>query len=345
MDPALERLVLNPDCHTQGGAARGVCIPDHSAFIKIIAQYGYAFTPTAMHSARSVGYGGFQFSLEANYTTIDNSATYWKEGTEGGRDPSDNTAYIQGSPAGVLQLYSAKVRKSFGFGLELTGVAGFMPSTSFISTGADIRMSLLEGFRSGIGGAVPDFAIGGAVRTTMGTPQFQLTVVSIDAQMSKPLPIAESSVITPWIGYQYAWTFGDSGVIDFTPQTDPIDFCDYTGDNIPGTPWPSSSPPMPVDKDGNRIYNGQPVCKTGPSGVAGTSADFNNNQVFDNARVKRQRGLVGLSFRHEVVNVGFQFIFDLFSPGETQSSDSAESLALADMGRQYSFVIEGGAQF
>ncbi len=320
----------------------GQCIPDHAAFINIIAQYGYAFTPTAMHSARTVGYGGFQFSLEGNYTTIDNSADYWKDGTQGARMTATDAASKEGSPAGVLQLYSAKVRKSFGFGLELTGVAGFMPSTSFISTGADIRISLLEGFRSGIGGALPDFAIGGAVRTTMGTPQFHLTIASVDAQLSKPLPIAESSVITPWLGYQYAWTFGDSGVIDFTPQTDPLDYCDYTGDAVPGTPAtgvPSGAQPYPPP------YDGAPVCKVGPNGKTGNSADFNNNMVFDNARVRRQRGIVGMSFRHEIVNVGFQFIFDLFSPGDSQPSDSAEALAMENMGRQYSFVVEAGAQF
>jgi len=341
MDPALERLVLDNSCHTDAGAiGDGPCVPDHAAFISLIAQYGFAFTPTAMHSAKTVGYGGFQFSLEGNYTTIDNDAEYWKRGTQGTRDTSTGAASVVGNPAGVLQLYSAKVRKSFGFGLELTGVAGFMPSTSFISTGADIRMSLLEGFRSGIGGALPDFAVGGAVRTTMGTPQFHLTVVTIDAQVSKPLPIAESSVITPWLGYQYAWTFGDSGVVDFTPQTDPLGFCDYTGDAVPGTPPTTEAPDAPPPP-----YNGSPVCKEGVNGQMGSTVDFNNNQVFDNARVKRQRGLVGLSFRHEVVNVGFQFIFDLFSPGETQTGDSAEAAALKDMGRQYSFVAEAGTQF
>ncbi len=319
------------------GAYYGQCNPDNAAFINLIAQYGFAFTPTAMHSARTVGYGGFQFSIEANYTTIDNSADYWVEGTQGPDMNATGAASTKGSPAGVLQLYSAKVRKSFGFGLELTGVAGFMPSTSFISTGADIRISLLEGFRSGVGGALPDFAIGGAVRTTMGTPEFHLTVASVDAQLSKPLPVAESSVITPWLGYQYAWTFGDSGVVDFTPATDPLDFCDYTGDAVPGTP-PTETTPVPP-------YNGAPVCKKNAEGVGGNSADFNNNQVFSNARIRRQRGIVGLSFRHEVVNVGFQFIFDLFSPGETQPGDSAEADAMKDMGRQYSFVVEGGAQF
>src|SRR6185503_4682215 len=169
------------------------------------------------------------------------------------------------SPQPILQLYSLKFRKGFGFGLELTGVVGFMPKTSILSGGADVRMSLLEGFRTGVGGILPDLAVGGGVRTITGTSQFQLTVVGIDGQLSKPLPIADSSIITPWIGYQYLFIFGDSGLVDLTPGTDALGYCNYTGQNIPGNADP--------DKSVNNVptYDGQPVCD------GGSPLDFNNN--------------------------------------------------------------------
>ena len=171
-----------------------------------------------MHSARTTGFGGFHLSIEAAYTKIDDGAHYWKHGTQGPVDPSTNQAsIINNSPQELLQLYSAKIRKSFGFGLELTGVVGFMPKTSIMSGGADVRLSLLEGFRSGIPGILPDIAVGGGVRTITGTPQLQLSVAGLDVQVSKPLPIADSSILTPWIGFQYLWIFGDSGLVDLTP--------------------------------------------------------------------------------------------------------------------------------
>lgn len=340
MDPAIERLVLDSRCRTNTGAyqddpatltqlvastGKAWCSADHAAFKRLINQYGFALAPTAMHSARTTGFGGFHLSIEAAYTAIDNDADYWKLGTQGTRDQSSNRFSIRNTdPVSVLQLYSAKIRKSFGFGLELTGVVGFMPKTSIVSGGADARLSLLEGFREGIPGILPDIAVGGGVRTITGTPQFQLTVAGLDAQISKPLPIADSSIITPWVGYQYLWIFGDSGLVDLTPGTDPIGYCNYAGQDVPG-----------VGSPGN---DGQPVC------VGGSPLDFNNNVVFEKARLERQRLMFGLNYRYEMVSIGGQFITDIVDPADAQNSDEdAEILDGED--RQWTLVFELGAMF
>ncbi len=332
MDPALERLVTNPECRNElgefqrGRAAR--CLTDDAAFKKLVNQYGFAFAPTAMHSARTTGLGGFHFSVEAVYTRIDDDAEYFEQGTQGPVDPSTDLASIRNNnPQALLQLYSAKVRKSFGFGLELTGAVGFMPKTSIVSGGADVRLALLEGYRTGLMGILPDVAVGGGVRTITGTPQMQLTVAGVDVQLSKPLPIANASVITPWIGYQYLWIFGDSGMIDLTPATDAIQACNYPGPNVPGNPDPN--------KTG---FDGQPVCN------GGSSDDFNNNVVFDNARLERQRIMAGFTYRYEMVMAGAEFITDLFPPGDVQSSDE-DGRILEDEDRQWSIVLELGAMF
>jgi hypothetical protein len=365
MDPAIERLVLDERCRSSAGefqdddatlaallagpGGKAYCVPNHLQFKRMINQMGFAFAPSAMHSARTTGFGGFHLSLEAAFTKIDDGALYWQKGTQGPIDPSNNRAsIINKSPQSMLQLYSAKIRKSFGFGLELTGVVGFMPKTSIISGGADVRLSLLEGFRSGIPGILPDIAVGGGVRTITGTPELQLTVVGLDVQVSKPLPIADSSILTPWIGYQYVWIFGDSGLVDLTPATDAVGYCNYAGANVPGNPDP--------DKPGT--YDGQPVCR------GGTSADFNNNTVFDNARLERQRMLFGLNYRYEMVMVGAQFITDIVDPADAQAGDDTtttfgrdtpngpvvkkpipDSDALKDEDRQWTLVFEVGAMF
>ena len=99
-----------------------------------------------MHSARTTGIGGFQLSIEAQYAKIDDGAEYWKYGTQGPVDPTRNLASIvNNSPQSMLQLYSIKATKGFSFGLEVTGIAGFMPKTSMLSGGADVRMALLFG--------------------------------------------------------------------------------------------------------------------------------------------------------------------------------------------------------
>ncbi|HVU00239.1 MAG TPA: hypothetical protein VHE30_00755 [Polyangiaceae bacterium] len=327
---------------------RDSCFPDGAAFKKLINQWGFALAPTAMHSARTTGFGGFHFSIEAVYSKINGDADYWKLGSEGPRDSSSGGASaFNKSPPGVVSQYSARVRKSFGFGLEVATTVGFVPSTSILTGGADARLALLEGFRTGFLGILPDVAVGAGVRTITGTPEFQLTTVGLDAQISKPLALASQSVLTPWIGYQYLWIFGDSGLIDTTPATDPVGYCNYAGQNLPGAP---ANP-----KSGTR--DGQPIC------AGGSPIDFNNNVVFPNARLERQRMMFGANYRYEMVSFGTMFITDVVDPEDAQTGGSnvivpvqtagkfsgykviSDKEALKGEPRQWSLVLELGAMF
>jgi hypothetical protein len=383
LNPALGRLVLDHRCNAQGlglGASSGdsahylggnptsigrfndnaadraaytantgrdSCVPDDAAFRKLVNQLGFAFAPTAFHTARTTGFGGFQFSIEAVYTKIDNGADYWKLGTEGARDPnSDRASRFNAGPPGVIQTYSLRIRKAFGFGLEAATQVGYVPSTTILIGGADVRMSLLEGFRTGVGAIFPDVAVGAGVRTITGTEQLQLTTVGLDVQISKPLPLANQSVLSPWIGYQYLWIFGDSGLIDTTPATDPVGYCQTSGPNVPGNPDPGKR------VSGTPVYDGQPVC------AGGSPIDFNNNVVFRPARLERQRLMFGLDYRYEMVTFGLEFITDLISPSDAQAGNDTITIpkgnktvtqsdkdTLADVPRQWSFVLQLGAMF
>jgi hypothetical protein len=313
-------------------------MPDDEAFTKLINQYGFAFAPTAMHSARTTGFGGFHLSIEAAYSTISGDEEYWKQGTQGTRDPNTNQASSENtSPPSLLQLYSLKFRKGFGFGLEVTGAVGFMPLTSIVSGGADVRLSLLEGFRTGIGGFLPDVAVGGGVRTVTGTPEFQLTVMGFDGQLSKPFPIANQSVITPWLGYQYLFIFGDSGLIDLTPGTDAIQACNYSGNAVPGNPDPNKT--TEPNGAGELVYDGGPVCQGGA-----LPFDFNNNTVFDPVRLRRHRLIAGVNYRYEMVMVGGQFMFEPISPADAQPNQEDKD-ALSGESKQYAFMFEIGGMF
>ena len=321
MDPALNRLVhpLARGCLAKGPDGTGAfynprsgfsrCVPDDAAFAKLVAQYGFAVAPTAMRSARSTGFGGFEFSLEADYTKIDNNASYWREGTQGPQDPTTKRYSVENrSPDSMLQLYSVKIRKGFPFGLELGGQVGYLAHTSIITGGADVRLSLLEGFRAHIPGIFPDVAVGGSVRTITGTEQLQLTVAGFDAQISKQIPIAGTVQLTPYVGYSWIRIFGDSGLVDFTPNTDALSACGYAGPNLPGTAGAKAP------------YDGQPICKNG------TAADFNNTVVFNPVRLTRHRLDFGLQLRIQVVKLAAHFITDLVNPEDAnQGADYAIS--------------------
>jgi len=344
MDLAIERLVANgSSCLSADGAGRFEptsaqdCRPDNLAFKRLVNQLGFALAPPAMHTARTTGFGGFNLAFEASYTTLSSDADYWKRGTQGASNATTQQAATSNqSPASLLQQYSLKLRKGFGYGVEISGVVGVLPQTSLINGGADVRIALLEGFRKSVPGILPDVAVGGAVRTVTGTPELQLTTVGVDVQISKPLTIADTSVLTPVLGYQYVWIFGDSGLIDLTPGTNAIGACNYAGQNVPGNPDPNKTHTSPDGKVSN-VYDGQPVCR------GGSPRDFNNNTVFEAVRLHRQRLLFGVNYRYEMLLVGAQFITDLLNPSDANSGQNKTDLQ--GEARQSSFVFELGAMF
>jgi hypothetical protein len=348
MDPTPERLVLQPPGLPMGASCQGIaanpesvlhapfaagalpnafgCRPDNAAFKNMVSELGFAIAPTAFHPARTTGVGGFALTFESSYTKIspDGQSTapdgtktsYWHQGTQGAVDPNTKKFSItNNSPDSLIQVYSLKARKGLPFGFEITGALGFIANTSMWVGGADIRWSLLEGFRTGAMGILPDVSIGGGVRTVTGTPKFTLTAVGIDAQISKPIAIADSASITPYLGYQRLIIFGDSTVVDSTPNVDPSAQCGATGTDTMGAP----------------------VCHNHLSNGAPNNGDYNNNIVFDKVRTHRHRGIVGLSYKYEILFLASQFLFDLTPPNDENPGLSAD--------RQWTLSFEAGVFF
>ena len=141
-------------------------------------------------------------------------------------------------------------------------------------------------------------------------------------------------MLTPWVGYQYLFIYGDSGLIDLTPATDAIAYCNYAGSAIP----PNSKEVPTAGGGTEQVYDGSTVC------AGGQPYDFNNNVVFDAVRLRRHRLLAGVNYRYEMVLVGAQFIMDLVPPADAQS-DPQDSADLAGEASQYSFVFELGGMF
>jgi hypothetical protein len=211
MDPALGRLSLG-DCSTAG-----VCTPDQAAFVRLMSQWGAALLPATPHDAKSNGLSGLELSLHGAFTSIDAGADYWQRGTVG-----EATADRNADPSSFLMLYSFEARKGLGFGVEVAGNIGLMPETSLVSWGADVSLSVLEGFRRGVLGYLPDVSLGAAVREVSGLGLMELSTLALEARLSKPLVIAGRHVLTPWLGYQYGFIMAESGYVDFTPARDAL---------------------------------------------------------------------------------------------------------------------------
>jgi hypothetical protein len=307
------------------------CRPNNIAWANLMSELGYAIAPSAFHPARTTGLAGFALSLEASFAHInaeavadaDSSRTqYWHLGTRGPIDPGKHQfSVVNNNPDSLLQIYSIKARKGLAYGLEIAGVLGYVANTSLWLGGADVHWALLEGYRTGLLGYVPDVAIGGGVRTLGGSPKFFLTSIGMDAQISKPITLADSAVLTPYLGAQRLIILADSTVVDLTPNVDPLQQCGYQGQN-------------PQD--------GTPTCSktlTTNTGQIQNDGDFNNNVTFHKARIHRWRGLAGLTYRYEILYLAGQFAMDIEDPA-TENADLGISGA-----RQWTVSLEAGVFF
>jgi hypothetical protein len=350
MDPAPERLIIqprnpngtpvlpghscqdvavNPELAVAAGIAPNSvpCLPDNAAFRNYISDLGTAIAPTAFHPANTTGFGGFALTFDFSFSKInaDGVSTaadgtqrkFWQDATEGPKDPTTKAYGTKNpNPDSILGIYSLRARKGLPFGFEVGTSLGWVGSTSLWVLGADVRWSALEGFRTGVMGIIPDVSVGMGVRTLTGTHKFSLTTLGVDVQMSKPIPIAEQMSLTPWIGYQRLYIFGDATVLDATPNVDALDQCGYSGTD-PNT--------------------GAPVCRNKLSNGFPNNGDFNNNFVFERVRTQRHRGIVGLAYRYEFIYIATQMIFDL-------TSGADEGNGLIDS-RLWTYSLEGGVWF
>jgi len=317
------------------------CMPNNVSWANMMSELGFAIAPNAFHPARTTGLGGFALSIEASYAHINADATdstgtqYWHQGTQGSVDPTTKQFSIRNnSPDSLLQIYTLKARKGLAYGFEVTGALGYVSNTSLWVGGADIRWAVLEGFRTGVLGYLPDIAVGGGVRTLGGSPKFFLTTVGVDAQISKPIALADSAVLTPYVGAQRLYIFADSTVVNLTPTVDPVQQCGWQGNNVPGNPSAPGNTP-------GGVYDGSPVCKNKLSNGAPNNSDFNNQVTFQKARLARWRGIAGLNYRYEVLWLAGQFAMDLTDPSEN-GPDHNEYITGA---KQWTVSLEAGVFF
>ncbi len=362
MDPTPDRLSLNPPGLPSGwncqhiaadpngfvkqypgyksGTQLPTCLPNNAGWANLMSELGYAIAPSAFHPARTTGFGGFALSLEASYAHINADATdsngvqYWHQGTQGATTPNGKFAATNSSPDSVLQIYTLKARKGLPFGFEIAGALGYIANTTLWLGGADLHWSILEGYRKGVLGYLPDIAIGGGVRTLSGQQEYFLTTVGIDAQISKPIALADAAVLTPYVGAQRLIIFTNSANVNLAPGVDALAVCGYNGDNT-NNPNPSSN-------------DGSPKCKNDTKTQSYSSTPFNDQTVFQKQTFYRWRGIAGLTYRFELLYLAGQWAMDMEDPsaenGSLGGGNGVNSVGITGS-RQWTLSLEAGVFF
>jgi hypothetical protein len=311
MDPELSRLRLPPG---KGGCpASGPFCPNDEAFERLVSDLGVGVAPAVDGGAASLGLRGFSLELSLSFTPI--SGRHWIQGSAG---PDAAAHAFNPSPDGMLTWNRLELRKGLPFGLEVGGVVGHGLDTSLWLLAGEVRASLFEGYRSGLG-ALPDVAVRAVFQSLLGSPQLSLHTWSFDVTLSKPYVVGGRHRLTPLLALQALIVSAQTRPIDLTPDESAWDAC-------------AQPPPMPTSDDPDET----PALPAGAA-CASTSAaqDLQNTRTFADVNQTRIRVFAGIEERYGPFSSALSLGLDLTVPqrradtaGDGVDSDLRRALTL-----------------
>ncbi len=192
---------------------------DNLAFRSLASQLGVVMAPRLMTPSDTLGFGGFQFTVDLQFTEIDNTATYWRA-LASSPDPAATDIAHGNNLLPTIGFYARKgiwfPVPSFEFGLGATHLL----DSSIWSAQGYIKLALHEGFHDL---PVPSAAVRAGASRVMGTEQIDLTIASLDVSISKDFGFQSTLTLSPYAGWNLLWVVPRSEVIDKTPHIDLAD--------------------------------------------------------------------------------------------------------------------------
>jgi hypothetical protein len=325
MDMALSRLRIRaedpavvPDtaCPSSfaGGLRRDWC-SDDVAWRRLMTQFAGGLIPPILLPAHTRGMRGIYVGVESFITGVSADDESWARGTEGDGPDSRNRFVDQ-----VIAWQRINARKGLPFGFELGASLGFAANTSYWTLGTEVRWALLEGLRDrNTSVYFPSVSVRGAVQALVGDPEVNVTVPSIDVSIGERFILGDTVELSPYVGAQVAWVFGDTELVDLTPERDAYNECNPSP-SLPGAP---GGPPLGTDA---------PYCR-------GDGTDFNHNVVFPRIRSMRARVFAGAQVRYEWFALTGAFAFDAAAPHDLDAS------LPSDLPRQWSVNLGAGVSY
>ena len=195
-------------------------IPQNAELRALTSQLGVVLAPHLLTPADTLGFGGFQLTVDYATTSIDADAAYWRA-RRGSPDPTGGGGGAHGPNA--LGTFGFFVRKGMWFpvpSFEIGAGAVHLVDSEIWTGQLYTKLALHEGYA---GLPIPSLAVRGAVSRMMQQRELDLTVASIDITLSKHVGIGGTWRLDPFGGWNLLMIVPRSEVIDPTPQIDPLD--------------------------------------------------------------------------------------------------------------------------
>jgi hypothetical protein len=183
-------------------------IGDSAEFRALASQLGVALAPHLLTPADSIGFSGFQMTVDYATTTIDASAPYWR--------------VLEGTAPTSLQTVGFFARKGMWFpvpSFEVGAGAVHLVDSRTWTGQLYAKLSLHEGYHDL---PLPSVAARGAVSRMMNQRELDLTVASLDIAVSKHVGIGGTWRLDPFAGWDLLMIVPRSEVLDPTPNVDPL---------------------------------------------------------------------------------------------------------------------------
>jgi len=190
-------------------------IGSNQDFRSLASELGVVLAPRLAEPAETLGLAGFEFSADLAWTRVHTDRRFWRA-LAGSPDPS-GTGSHGGDFMTTVGLFARKgiwlPAPSFELGL---GAVHLFDSRLWAAQ-AYVKLAVIEGYRER---PLPSFALRAGASRMFGSSEMNLTVVSLDAALSRSFAVAGVMSVAPYTGWNTLIISPGSEVIDKTPQVD-----------------------------------------------------------------------------------------------------------------------------
>ncbi|MSP60538.1 MAG: hypothetical protein EXR72_09400 [Myxococcales bacterium] len=197
---------------------------DQAAFRQLASELGVVLSPRFLAPADTIGYSGFQFTLDPSFTSISNRKCVemelvdrcpWQRGASG-KDGQGTKHDLPGFASTVTLM----ARKGIWLPLpsfELGAAATKLMQSDLFAVMFYAKFALHEGYHDW---AIPSLSVRGAGMRMVGSSQLDLTMAQVDTEVSKSFGLFGSVTFVPYLGSAVLFIIARSQVIDTTPDVD-----------------------------------------------------------------------------------------------------------------------------